>query len=289
MKKVGVILGIVVVLITLLVIFYKPILKSIAPEVKDVTQFSGTAVYNKAYERLTFVLKNHFILPLHLDSVFVDSYAAGEKVITIQRTRDFKLGALAEDTVSYEATVYHKDLLDIFKEAEAQDQDSIDLHHEGVLYYHLLGASLEIPLDLHTKVKAYRLPKFRVQEVQWDRFLALKGDLILNVWNRTDLDFTIQRIDLHVRVQDDAIETDIRKEMDFKIPPNDSTDVTVPFDFDVNLLKTLGEVVQEGLQWDYEMQGDVVIYVPGKDGTPGDTVPIALYTKDKLPPLIGKK
>ncbi|SDL00058.1 hypothetical protein SAMN05421823_104107 [Catalinimonas alkaloidigena] len=289
MKK-GIIVGGCLVLVLLLLgLFGKSMLQSLAPEIKDVTHVSGTAVYDKAYERLTFVMENHLMVPIHFDSVFVDSYADGQKVVTIRRERDFRLGALATDTVSYEATIDQQDLLDILQEAEANDQDSIDLHHTGVLYYHLLGTSLEIPIDVTTKIKAYRLPKFRVKEVTWDRFLALKGDLHLNVWNRTEFAFTVQRVDLHIRVQDNALETDIRKEVDFSIPAHDSTDVTVPFDFDINLLKTLGEVVKEGLRWEYELQGEVEIVVPRHDGEPGDTIPIDLYTKDRLPPLVGKK
>lgn len=265
MKKILLFIAFLLLASILFVLIAEPetLLQKLGPQPGDIVYLEADAAGEKAREEVALTVNNR-LFPIHVDSLFLEMELEGEKVFESVRKKDIRIGAFAEDTLNLSASLRHKEIYRILKEANEQSRDSLQTTAKGTLYYNfpLLGKT-KIPFDKKIKIRTPQLPEVKLADVEVKevRLPEVKLQTALEVINHDSVEFTIQKLDYDLQIGGDVIVTEGTMGEPTKVGKRDTALIGIP-DLSLKISDNpLAQIIQEGTDWSYSLNANMTLRV----------------------------
>lgn len=237
------------------------LIRNLGPQPGDVIYLEADAEGNKVREEIVLPVKNRLI-PIRVDSLLLEMELEDVKVFESVREHDIRIGAFSEDTLNLTATLRHKEIYQIIKEANEQNRDSLQTTAKGTLYYNIpLIGKTEISFDESLIVPTPQLPEIRLADVEVKEISLpeVKLQTAVEVINHDSVEFTLMQLDYDLRIGDEVIVTEGTMGEPVKVEERDTALVGIP-DLSIEISDNpLAQLIREGTDWSYSLKANMTL------------------------------
>lgn len=239
------------------------LVRNVGPQPGDVIYLEADAEGSEVREEVALTVNNR-LFPIRVDSLLLEMELEGVKVFESVREHDIRIGAFSEDTLNLSATLLHKEIYQIIKEANEQNRDSLQTTAKGTLYYNfpLIGKT-EIPFDESLVVPTPQLPEIRLADIEVKEISLpeVKLRTAVEIINHDSVEFTLMQLDYDLRIGDEVIVTEGTMGEPTKVEKRDTALVGIP-DLGIEISDNpLAQLIREGTDWSYSLKANMKLRV----------------------------